>query len=618
MKFSGGILFCLLFCSTQVMANKLLNPVDNVLDDAKQVDSLEEFDQEFEYLKAEEASVTSITAMEDVKKQDNSCSSHTNCTACTTESHTCHWCASGNACHEIGSLYGCAWGATCSHADPGEDDDDLNPGNHTDPDPDNDDHTDPVNPPKSDACHSIDTCKDCSSTWTCHWCEADQACHAEGSVHGCAFGGICTPPKPKENSTCASQTTCSDCAVSSHLCHWCEHDNACHAVGSRFGCTSGVDCYSNDRCRRTQPEKFKSFIFSEISMIAMLVVIVMGLVICACLSCCFFCVGGVKGAYDDLATITMAASLPPSVIGGTLMGPSEPFYTELSTHEEGDEEAEEAEESQPVQARNTKDEEANEQAETPKATTQNPPPRPTGRQEEDGNDNYYLLVNDEPRPILPSLRSHTHMYPASIAYGMGEWEEPTHMSRLYKMCTACYYFSIFVISALVVTAIFFYPQAPKYDICNDAVAWKSIMGNIASFKLDASFEILISLRNPNHLDVALDKGSGVFRFDGNQVGTFEIPPVFLGAMAITDLMIVTSLRPDKYQAVQIAEAYYRGKLDLDADFKASLRVPALNDFKLSFEKNDFVVHVNELSDRSLCHCPSWDDGKNHTSDFLFF
>lgn len=186
------------------------------------------------------------------------------------------------------------------------------------------------------ACASLSGCTNCTNTYSCHWCEFDEECHARGSVHGCSWGSSCNskPPKPKENTTCASQATCSECSLSSHLCHWCELDNACHAVGSRFGCSVGIDCYSNDRCRRSDPEHFHKWIVSEIPFASLLLLLLMGGILVGGLSCCHFCVFNVKGAYDDLATITMAASLPPSVIGGTLMmmGSTEPFYTTLETH----------------------------------------------------------------------------------------------------------------------------------------------------------------------------------------------------------------------------------------------------------------------------------------------
>jgi hypothetical protein len=144
------------------------------------------------------------------------------------------------------------------------------------------------------------------------------------------------------------------------------------------------------------------------------------------------------------------------------------------------------------------------------------------------------------------------------------------------------------------------------------------MANIVAFKLDASFEILVSVSNFNRLSVVLDSGKGSFTFDGNPVGTFEIPGETVSTMAITDLMLIARVTPNKYQAAQMAEAYYRGKLVLEAEFKAKLRVPALMDLTYNLDIKDFTVYVNELSDRSLCHCPLWDNGPNQSSDMLFF
>ena len=79
-------------------------------------------------------------------------------------------------------------------------------------------------------------------------------------------------------------------------------------------------------------------------------------------------------------------------------------------------------------------------------------------------------------------------------------------------------------------------------------------------------------------------------------------------MAITDLMLIARVTPNRHQAVQMANAYYKGNLVLEAEFTATLRVPALFDFTYNADIKDITVYVNELSDRSLCHCPSWDNG----------
>jgi hypothetical protein len=54
--------------------------------------------------------------------------------------------------------------------------------------------------------------------------------------------------------------------------------------------------------------------------------------------------------------------------------------------------------------------------------------------------------------------------------------------------------------------VHYFPAKPVYNICNDNVAWKSLIDSMASMKVSADFEILASVNNPNHFDVALDMG----------------------------------------------------------------------------------------------------------------
>jgi hypothetical protein len=472
------------------------------------------------------------------------------------------------------------------------------------------------------SCASVNNCTECNNAYTCHWCEADSACHAKGSLHGCAFAAQCSKVDPKpnpENTTCASHTTCAECALASHLCHWCEYDNACHAVGSRYGCNVGVDCYSNDRCRRSEPEPLKPSSIQPLGSFKIGVIVILGLTVIGCISCCYCCVREVEGAYDDLATITMAASLPPSVIAGPPINTprSDAFYSALETCPEDEEDTPEQ-----------RGGDSNNDAESPPDPPPQETPTPTTNeadastpllsnqaiQEEEeeeeaqtapsnnnlapNNDSFDLVDDEEARPRQEIARSF---------FAGSHLSEPVHMRRLSKMCSACYYATVLVVLALCASTLYFFPRMPIYDVCNDAVAWRKIITNVAAFKLDASFEILVSVSNPNYIGAALEKGSGSFTFDGKAIGTFEIPPVYCAPMAITDLMLIAHVTPDKIQAFQIAEAYYLGKLVLEAEFVGTIRVPSLNNYEFEIERDGIVVNVNEMQDRSLCHCPSWDD-----------
>ncbi|GMI09366.1 hypothetical protein TrRE_jg3886 [Triparma retinervis] len=98
---------------------------------------------------------------------------------------------------------------------------------------------------------------------------------------------------------CDVYKTCESCNSSSTVhytgCHWCEFDNACHAVGDViYGCAWGVNCYSIDNCQRMEPEPADAM--SPPVGVTVLFVFV-GLACCAGLTCCVFVSNRVKLAY---------------------------------------------------------------------------------------------------------------------------------------------------------------------------------------------------------------------------------------------------------------------------------------------------------------------------------
>lgn len=501
------------------------------------------------------------------------------------------------------------------------------------------------------SCDTLTTCRDCTSTYTCHWCELSQNCHARGSIYGCAWGNTCSknikPPK-KENNTCASQATCSDCALASRFCHWCEHDNACHAVGSRFGCSIGVDCYSNDRCRRSDPEPFplpsspiKAAIaaLNRVPATSFVAIIFLGIILFGCLNCCFCFESNIKGASDDLVEITISARVAPMIVIDdahfTRLGE---FPDEVVLAAEGNEHNHDCD---------TKSENENNNygenmgcigsapMEQPSQISQQCDELPPAILEAQHNNNqqqqqptedrnypYFLMDGTRHNAINRyQLQNQEHetcplLQPSFNGTIMGA-EDPTHMKRLHWLCSALYYISVFIVVLAVGVSLLVYPQIPLYNVCNDEVAWVGIMKNIVAFKFDASFEILASLSNPNRIAAALDRGKGSFSFDGKEFGTFEIPPVSVDPMTITDFMIIVHISPaDKMQAIQLTEAYYMGKLILNAEFEGIIRVPALFDYSREITAKNITVDINAASDRSLCQCPTWKYGKNHSTSSL--
>lgn len=449
------------------------------------------------------------------------------------------------------------------------------------------------NDTKAPSCSSYTSCSVCTDASWCHWCDKDQACHVMGSIHGCLYGSKChggsdddNKKKDNETSSCSAHKTCSECALSSRLCHWCAHDNACHQLGSITGCVTGVDCYSNDRCKRPEPEPIEHTVFTQMGFVPMVSILVFGLLLACCSTLCFCCAGGIKGAYDDLTELAMDAQNGDSAGGGydaPLLAQQQsrtqvPALNQSNEDQSGQEQcaAEEGANSagdEYVSLGETDDHNAD--AETTPLVAESTP------------------VVSEPNPNRVR-------------------RVPRHMQRMYQACVGCYIFTMVAIGGFVLAVMRYYPKIPQYNVCNDSVAWKSLIDSLTNMKVTADFEILASVSNPNHLDAALDMGRGTFTHNGAFVGTFDIPPVTVKAMSVTDLFIIAHLSPDKWDALALTTEYYRGKLVLHVDVQTTIRIPAMADYSFATDLRDIAVHVNEMSDRHLCACPNWSDAKNGT------
>jgi len=71
------------------------------------------------------------------------------------------------------------------------------------------------------------------------------------------------------------------------------------------------------------------------------------------------------------------------------------------------------------------------------------------------------------------------------------------IKRMYCACQSCYLFTIFISIILYVVGMSYAPREPQYNVCTNEVAWKSIVEGMASLKMSASFDLLISVYIPN-------------------------------------------------------------------------------------------------------------------------
>lgn len=515
--------------------------------------------------------------------------------------------------------------------------------------------SDDTNNNKDKVCNDATTCNRCNSYYTCHWCAHDSTCHAIGSVYGCMIGSSCNNKKtkpspnidPNDTATgCSSHTSCRDCTLSSHLCHWCGHDNMCHAVGSLYGCVTGVDCYDNLHCQRTVPEPITNHHHSHnhsnpndnsrhtdvpiyhrnIGILPLVLILSLsGIMMCCSTSCCCI-MNCLKGAYDDLAVVTMISPSNWNHDGNDLDEQRRPFISDLpssTSHQSaGDDNFFDCHTSpdtcttttvsaQPLVSNQTDeivlgDEQTEPLLETTTTTNEDCYIRMVDGQEETNDSSPTTTTNNDNTSTPSTLRNQTTTRPR-------QHRRFVAMQRLYITCMGCYVCTILFVGFCTYLTIYYFPQKPIYNICNDSVAWKSLMDSMTSFTATAEFQILASVYNPNPLDVALDVGKGSFAHNGDTVGTYEIPPTLIASQAITDLLIVARFTPEKWQALSITAEYYSGNLVLHVNADASIRIPALFDYTISTSLQDIVVHVNALSDRHLCSCPTWSN--NNVSSY---
>ncbi|KAL7468318.1 hypothetical protein ACHAXS_008619 [Conticribra weissflogii] len=402
-------------------------------------------------------------------------------------------------------------------------------------------------------CSTHEDCQSCTtSSWGCHWCSHDNACHAKGSIDGCSFGASCSDQHPPDSQICADHSTCADCAASSWGCHWCAFDEACHAVGSVHGCATGVNCYAIDRCQRLEPEKVEDGgIFSASSftgagpVVKVVLGIVVGLVLC-CSTVCLVGASAVKCAVDDLV--------------GEEDGVD---YRGRMDAAGGNDDAEE------------------EQDELEIALLRQPL-----------NDGVTDNINVENGEEGENNNRNSNVNPR------GDHVPSSQRSRISKSAST---------ARRQPKGGSIRQIQPQYNVCTDQLAWKSIVEGMASLKMSASFDLLISVYNPNRFEVDLDNGSGQFHHDGEYVGSFTIPSAKISAKAISDMVVKVSFTPDKWAALSLTSEYYRGTLKFMVGGHTHVKIPGLGNYQFDAKFDDVLVNVNdpELDDTHLCACPGW-------------
>jgi len=580
----------------------------------------------------------------------------------------------------------------------------------------------------SDACNTHLNCTSCTaSSMFCHWCDSDSECHAKASIHGCVIGSSCTdpspapPPAPSYHDACNTHKNCTTCTLSSSLCHWCAFDEECHAMGSLYGCSHGVNCFNNDRCKRKVPEKIINSTstrpwpwngddFDVMDRVGIVPLIAIGFLSLfgVCLSTvCFVTVRAVKSTYDDWMDLHQVDESRNNIEGlGTSITGNEILFrgsSEMKNDEDNDddkdddndngEDEENGEENSSndnmsispnasllrettkslsyhpdiVFQRNEDIEQQNADSSftsTPKTARRNNKNKkkkgntkkqektkdvkhlPAEEQKEydheenynlddltqplldddDNQGNYYAEEDDDDNDehLQQQQRTNVTAHPSanrippsrsipvpSIGGSTTTNLRPSsrnNMKCCYNTCYISYILTLLSITFFTVFSIYYFPQEPTFNVCSDEFAWNSIIDSLTSLKVEASFEILSSIQNKNHISVMIDNLTGTFRHDGDDVGTFTMKSTTIEADSITDVLIVCTVKPDRWDALGLISDYYRGKLKFMIDVKGDVRMKGIQ-YSFPIGVKDMLVDVSNqnMQDRSLCQCPDWKD-----------
>lgn len=502
------------------------------------------------------------------------------------------------------------------------------------------------------SCSVHQNCTTCTeSSMACHWCSFDDQCHAKGSWHGCAIGATC-PSNDTVDNSCHSHKTCTECALSSRLCHWCAFDDQCHAIGSVHGCMNGVNCYSNDRCRRLEPDPITEGYFDNIGVIPLILMFSAAFMSLCCVLVLFTGAGALNGAYENLTLHNANGDL--SLMGNGSAGPPieafshhdysqddsllhlSPIHDETIDYADFDDEAEDIDEGIVGDVQGISDEGdggTNNSKPVYKKRKRNqdeytdPDPEDQGQDQDSGHEGSTLALTNlksQSREIISNQMEDSQsqlresLIPAPVtAHPHPSRLPPTrpvqvpgnyHMNCLMRSCKAWLFFSVVAIVGFTAASVIYFPKAPEYNVCSDEFAWRSIIEGLTSLKMEASFEILMSVKNENRVEVALEGFGGKFKHDGQDIGTFSLPRTIVAATSITDLLVTCTVVPDRWEALGIISDYWKGKLAVLVDVTGSVKVKGIG-FTFPIKVTDVLVKVNDpdMDDRHLCACPEWKD-----------
>lgn len=186
--------------------------------------------------------------------------------------------------------------------------------------------------------------------------------------------------------------------------------------------------------------------------------------------------------------------------------------------------------------------------------------------------------------------------------------------RGYWPSLACCVLLILLLTFSGVFLVLFSPHYPLSSICYNGVDWNVVVKDVASFyssRYYANFELLLSLYNPNRVDLNLTSMRGIVHFPASQGGTTqEVGTITLGdfvakAGCVTDTIGTLSFNMDRWSGLDMGGAYEAGHLEIGIDLSLAFEVSAHRmplSWASTMQLDRMIVNVNDPVDYTYCRC----------------
>eukprot|EP00568_Trieres_chinensis_P015154 CAMPEP_0183321436 /NCGR_PEP_ID=MMETSP0160_2-20130417/68887_1 /TAXON_ID=2839 ORGANISM="Odontella Sinensis, Strain Grunow 1884" /NCGR_SAMPLE_ID=MMETSP0160_2 /ASSEMBLY_ACC=CAM_ASM_000250 /LENGTH=186 /DNA_ID=CAMNT_0025488379 /DNA_START=70 /DNA_END=628 /DNA_ORIENTATION=- len=152
--------------------------------------------------------------------------------------------------------------------------------------------------------------------------------------------------------------------------------------------------------------------------------------------------------------------------------------------------------------------------------------------------------------------------------------------------------------AATALTVAYFPRPPQLNLCSTEVDWKYILSGMVAANMQASFEILVSVYNPNPYSVYLDDVSGSFIHDNMEFGTFSMDPTLIDSQAITDDLVSVTFNPGEWEAFVMITEYYAGALNFTVDAHLGSTFPQLFNTSLDVSIDNILIDVSGATSAS--------------------